>query len=167
MLAFDLLINNSELFDGSEYIAVLSDRVDCGQYRDGVFISAKDEVESDFSKLLELRVFTDKAEYSAWRDNLGESKFFDRIASDDDDRYKTYFDELQYLDIDSIRTEKCREKNALLTTGGGKFYLFEKEKKSKVLVRTYLKQGEHGIEYVFDWRVVGYRDAKFSLPGKE
>ena len=70
MLAFDLLINNSELFDGSEYIAVLSDRVDCGQYRDGVFISAKDEAESDFSKLLELRVFTDKAEYSAWRDNL-------------------------------------------------------------------------------------------------
>lgn len=167
MLAFDLLINNSGLFDGSDFIAVLSDRVDCGQYRGGLFISAETEAESDFTKLLELRVFNEEAEYRAFRDNLGDTEFFERIASDDDQKYAVRYDELQYLDIDAARTAKCGEENALITTGGGKFYLFDKENKRKVLVRTYLKKGEHGIEFAFDWRIIGYRDAEFTLPGKE
>lgn len=167
MLAFDLLKNNIGLFDGSDYVAVLSDRVDCGLYKGGSFISAQTNAESDFSKLLELRVFNEKAEYRAFRDNLGDTKFFERIASDDDEKYTIRFDELQYLDIDSARTAKCGEGNALITTGGGKFYLFDKENKRKVLVRTYLKKGEHGIEYAFDWRIVCYRDAECTLSGKE
>ncbi len=181
MLAFDKLINNIALFDDSDYVAVLSDKVDCGLYKNGAFISAETGTGSDLSKLLELRIFNEKAEYRAFRDNLGETKFFERIASDADPKYAIRFDELHYLDIDAKRTAKCEEENALVTTGGGKFFLFDKCSKRKVLVRTYLKRSErntatsvnaekydsHGIEYAFDWRIVGYKDAGFTLPGKE
>lgn len=167
MLAFDLLMNEGASFDGSDYIAVLSDKIDCGLYQNGALISAEPRYESDLSKLLELRVFNEKKEYRAFRDNLGEAKLYERIASDDDPEYAIHFDELQYLDIDTDRTALCKEENALVTTGGGKFFLFDKNNKRKVLVRTYLKKGEHGIEYAFDWRIVGYRDSGFTLPGKE
>lgn len=165
MLVFNLLMSSGALFDGSDYIAVLSDRVDCGLFKNGAFISAATGAESDFSKLLELRVFNEKAEYRAFRDNLGETKLFQRIASDDNPKYAICFDELQYLDIDSKR--KSGNENELFTTGGGAYYLFNKNDKRKVLVRTYLKPGVHGLEYAFDWRIVGYRDAGFTLPGKE
>ena len=167
MLVFDLLTNNGTSFDGSDYIAVLSDKIDCGLYKNGAFISAEPGYEIDLSKLLELRIFNEKAEYRAFRDNLGEAKLYKRIASDDDPKYEIRFDELQYLDIDTNRTAQCKEENALVTTGGGKFFLSDKNNKRKVLVRTYLTKGEHGIEYAFDWRIVGYRDAGFMLPGKE
>ena len=62
MLVFDLLTNNGASFDGSDYIAVLSDKIDCGLYKNGAFISAEPGYEIDLSKLLELRIFNEKAE---------------------------------------------------------------------------------------------------------
>lgn len=158
------------IFEGSDYIAVLTDRIDCGKYSGGRFISASINEESDFDKMLELRVFNEDAEYRAWRDNLGETSFKERIASDDKysgDGFGTPFDELQYLDMDDGKTHIEEGRLFSVTTGGGSYALFGKETTGKVLVRTYIKKGIHGLEYACDWRVVGYRDADFTLPGKE
>ena len=176
-MTLDKLKENTALFEGSDYIAVLSDRVDCGKYENGIFVSAKDGSQFDLGKLLELRVFNKEREYRAFRDNLGEAGFLQRIAEDGKDGYDKAFDELHYLDYDEVRTKEVRTKanaqnnaepNAVLTTGGGKFYLEGIADKRKVLVRTYLKADPTtGLEYAFDWRVVGYRDEGARLPGEE
>lgn len=177
-MKLDLLEKNKEPFDGSDYIAVLSDRVDCGKYeKSRGFVSAKDGSEFDLGKLLELRVFNEEREYRAFRDNLGEAGFLQRIAEDSKIEEDKRFDELHYLDYDEVRTKEARmkanaqsnaEPNAVLTTGGGKFYLEGIAAKRKVLVRTYLKaDSTTGLEYAFDWRVVGYRDEGAKLPREE
>lgn len=152
-------------FQGNNYIAILSDKVDCGTFNGEKFISAetKTESEPDFTKLLELRVFNENMEYRAFRDNLGATNFGERIAPEDIGKYSSTFDEFHYLDIDSNRTENEGKDNELFTTGGGRYFLPEKENKRKVLVRTYLKADDYGMEYAADWRIVGYRDADFML----
>lgn len=171
-MTLDKLNENTALFEGSDYTAVLSDRVDCGKYENGIFVSAKDGSQFDLGKLLELRVFNEEREYRAFRDNLGEAGFLQRIVEDSKIEEDKRFDELHYLDYDEVRTkanaQNNAEPNAVLTTGGGKFYLEGIADKRKVLVRTYLKADPTtGLEYAFDWRVVGYRDEGAKLPGEE
>lgn len=164
MLVLKKLNENSTLFENCDYIAVLSDRVDCGKYINGEFISAHDGLKSDMTKLLELRIFNEEYEYRAFRDNLGEPVFLERIAADEKG-YENYFDELHYLDI--ATTYAHDDRITITTTGGGSYSVFGSPDICKVMVRTYLKKGANNIEYVHDWRVIGYRGADFVLPGKE
>lgn len=161
----DLLNIHLDDSDGIDYdyIAILSDKIDCGTVSEGKLVSADTGNEPDLNKLLELRVFNENREYRAYRDNLSELSFEERIVSDDPKKYSSCYDELQYLDRDDKRITAEGKGNELFATGGGRYFLPEKAiKKRKVLVRTYLKADDYGMEYAADWRIVGYRDAALT-----
>lgn len=104
-------------------------------------------------KLLEIRYFDEEGEFRAYR-SLIDDDFKTREIRNNDATYADgYYDEAQYLDIDSSRT---KEKNDGFTyaTGGGKYHLPNDAK--MLLTRTYYKFDEDGVARKYDWRLVGF-----------
>lgn len=106
-------------------------------------------------KLLELRVFDENSEYRRYRSTI-DKPFYERKINDQTDDTQ-YFDEEQYIDIDSTRSEG----NVRYSTGGGKFHLpKDKLNATKIVIRNYIEFDGDGIASVCDWRIVKLKEAK-------
>ena len=128
----------------------------------------QDETELDEDKLLEIRVFNQDREVKFFRADLSKEfrmrEIDDTVSGIQNGRdYTEYMDECQYLDIDTVRSEKrFAESHEVITTGGGRFFLpAENMKDAKVIIRSYFeKDSKFGQARIFDWRVVGFMEGK-------
>ena len=105
-------------------------------------------------RLLEIRCFDDKGEYRAVRATPDVS-FSEREITSDESCGDGWFDEAQYLDIDTARTGKEAD-GWVYATGGGRYHLPEKAK--MILVRNFYRYDEDGIASKYDWRLVRFTD---------
>ena len=83
-----------------------------------------------------------------------------------------WWNESQYLDIDTDRTKKERDngkldKGEVYATGGGKYPLpIEEYNDTKIRIRNYLgEDADTGELYVKDWRLVGFGEWEDSTKG--
>ena len=131
------------------YIAVLTDTFLCGRCDESACAAL------DFSKLLEIRVFDESAEYRAYRDYAAGS-FYARVLSDDCGLKA--FEEIHLLDQDKTKTQTLPNgKTRFYTMSGGFYDLPVGADTNRVKVRTYLRPSqENGIEVQADWRIVGF-----------
>lgn len=111
--------------------------------------------------LIEIRCFDDKGEFYAARSCTGEN-FSYREITDDSSYADGFYDESQYLDIDSSKTHgEC-----IYATGGGKYHLPDDAKNKKMLlVRNYYKFDSDGIARKYDWRLAGFTDEETVRKG--
>lgn len=109
-------------------------------------------------KLLDIRIFNSEKEMRMFRGDIGRK--LQGRSIDDNGKALTpedYFDEEQYLDIDSKRSGDLFLKGQkVMATGGGCYHLplavFEN---AKVSIRNYLGYYEEtGQAYVRDWRLM-------------
>lgn len=116
----------------------------------------KTKVYNHKSYLLDLRIFNDSEELHVFRGDIS-SPFYFRYVNDQDLRklYTCYFDEEQYLDIDTTRSSG----HDVYTTGGGKYNLpYDNINDTKIIIRNYCASyPKTGIAYVSDWRIVGFK----------
>lgn len=138
------MINKAEL-ENKSIFAIWTDHAD--------FLFDISGVQED--KLLELRAFDENSEYRVYRSTVDEP-FFERKIDDEADD-KKFFDEEQYIDIDSTRSEG----NLRYTIGGGKFHLPPANvNATKIVIRNYAKFDDDGVASVCDWRIVELKEAK-------
>lgn len=129
------------------------------------FITANADIKED--KLLEIRCFDENGELHAVRSELGEPFSFRRIPDKESKLCDEcdFFDESQYLDIDSAKTEEKND-GSVYATGGGSYHLPDDAKgKSMLLVRYYYRFDDDGVANIYDWRLVGFTDKETA--GKE
>ena len=105
-------------------------------------------------KLLEIRCFDENGEFRAVR-ATPDADFSEREITSDDHWADDFYDEAQYLDIDTERTKKEAD-GWVYATGGGKYHLPEEAK--MILVRNYYRFDEEGIARKYDWRLVEFMD---------
>lgn len=100
-------------------------------------------------KLLEIRCFDESGEYRAYRSVVDKDYAEREIKT-----FDGFFDEFQYLDIDSERSNGA-EKH---TIGGGIYHLPEDAKnKAGLNVRYYYKfDDNNGVARIVDWRLVNF-----------
>ncbi len=108
--------------------------------------------------LLELRIFSEIAEYKAVRSSIGKGMRY-RIQEDADETLaEKWFDERQYLDIHTGMTVKQSGTQYLVrtTTGSGPYTVpLSDLTDARIVVRNYLNYYETtGQAYVEDWRLV-------------
>ncbi len=137
------MINKAEL-ENKTIFAIWTDHAD--------FLFNISDLQED--KLLELRAFDKNSEYRVYRSTV-DKPFFERKINDAVDN-KKYFDEEQYIDIDSTRSEG----NTRYTTGGGKFHLPQDSLDSTKIVIRYYYSYDDGIASVVDWRIVELKETK-------
>ena len=131
----------------------------------------KDGLAGKEAKLLELRVFNPEAEYKLFRSRMGAS--FKARCIDDSlaEPKRDYFDQEQYLDIDTVRSEETREQGKVVTTGGGEYRLplrFADLQEAKIWIRYYFDQYEStGQAKIADWRVVEFVGGKNTSQTEE
>ena len=101
-------------------------------------------------RLLEIRCFDENGEFRAVR-ATPDLPFSEREITSDESCGDDCFDEAQYLDIDTARTEKEAD-GWVYATGGGRYHLPEEAK--MILVRNYYRYDEEGIARKYDWRLV-------------
>ncbi len=109
-------------------------------------------------KLLDIRLFNREKELRMFRGNIG-GTFLGRVLEDEPGLFDeaVYFDEEQYLDIDTKRSETLfAGEGKVRATGGGIYRLpLKRFENAKVKVRNYLGYYENtGQAYVKDWRLV-------------
>ena len=105
-------------------------------------------------RLLEIRCFDESGEFRAVRATPDEP-FSEREITEDGSYGDGYYDEAQYLDIDTARTKKKTD-GWFYVTGGGRYRLPEEAK--MILVRNYYRYDEEGIARKYDWRLVKFTD---------
>lgn len=105
--------------------------------------------------LLEARIFNTAMEMKLFRGDIGKRNFRMRIRDDS----KEYFKEEQYLDIDTVCSEKIfREGKQVKATGGGVYHLpLSDYNDIKIKIHNYIDYYEEtGQAYVSDWRLVEF-----------
>ena len=126
------------------------------------FLSGSSKIESmdriDWTKLLEIRLFSEKNEFLARRTMVGESHEFQwRIASEEGLEKDEYIIRYQTLDIDSNFTEQGEFGNLkLVSTGGGRYELPIEEKMECVKIISYITYGNDGMAFIYDDRLAGW-----------
>ena len=106
-------------------------------------------------KLLEIRCFDESGEFRAVR-TTSDKSFSEREITSDESWADGYYDEAQYLDIDTKRTEKKAD-GWIYATGGGRYHLPEEVKDQKlILVRNYYSFDKEGVARKYDWRLVTF-----------
>ena len=116
-------------------------------------------------RLLEIRCFDKTGEYRAVR-TTPDMPFSEREITSDESWADGYYDEAQYLDFDTARTEKKAD-DWTYATGGGRYHLPEDAKDQKlILVRNYYRFDEEGIARKYDWRLVKFTDQETWKGGK-
>lgn len=166
-------VNQTELFEPDRlsrvyYAATLTDVFILGTWGDTEFVRLKKK--SQYSKLLELRIFNEHAELKVWRSDIG-SKFQvrildDRTALDSSSSMKNnitsvpdYFEEVQLLDIDR---KESKSANDVRATGGGAYslpdHIFVMNNPGLIVRHYFDKYEKSGNAYIRDWRCVGFRD---------
>ncbi len=141
---------------------------DCFEFERYSSNSVSAEVESMLKnhfddRLLDMRIFNDSYEYRIFRSDVS-GKFHVRIIDDNDPEVsggidvKDYFDDKQYLDIDTVRSQNIfKEKNRVRATGGGCYNLpLNNMKDVKVKIRNYIGYDDIGQAYIKDWRLAGF-----------
>lgn len=127
-----------------------------------------------FSQGLEIRVFDEKSEAKWFRTGVDKAYRFRRITDDESVEKDSlhWWNESQFLDIDTERTKKGRDRgtldrNEVYATGGGRYPLpTEQYKDAKLRIRNYLGEDEDtGELYVKDWRLVGFGGWSDSAKG--
>ncbi len=127
----------------------------------------------DEAKLLEMRVFNTEQERKLFRSDISKEFVCREIrdTAENDRDYSDYYDEYQYLDIDTKRSEKSfREDRMVYTTGGGRYHLpLSSMEDVMVQIRMYFERyPETGQARVFDWRVVDFvREQEVKKDGKK
>ncbi len=104
-------------------------------------------------KILEIRIFNTSKEERLFRSDISKD-FIHRTA---DDIGKDYFDEYQYLDIDTNLSSNL-DGNIVMTTGGGIFNLpVSVKENAKIKIRYYLdRYNDTGHVKLSDWRLVDF-----------
>ena len=125
-------------------------------------------------KLLEIRVFNTEMEAKLFRGDISR-EFSYRLIDDANNKYENntkinkeldysdYFDDYQYLDIDTQKSkDSFNHDHTVRTTGGGSYHLpMEKMEDVMIKVRMYFdKYPETGQARVFDWRVVDFAEKR-------
>lgn len=100
-------------------------------------------------KLLDIRIFDSHEEYRLFRGDIGR-EFSEVILYDG---MGDYYDDEQYLDIDTARSKKGKIK----ATGGGSYMLpFEEFHGIKIRIRNYLGYDGNGQAYIKAFRLVDF-----------
>lgn len=125
-------------------------------------------LEKNADKILEIRIFNEDEEHRLFRSDIGKEKFFERIIRDSEED-RDCFDEVQYLDIDTVMTGNHRKKGGMVTaTGGGQYKLsvINNIHDAKIRIRYYLgRYEETGQARVEDWRMVKFIEGKGEIAG--
>ena len=110
------------------------------------------------SKLLEIRIFNEETEWKLFRSDIG-STFSERIL-DDAIQKRDYFDVVQRLDVDLLKTRDA-EDGIIVSTGGGHYVLpFYPGKRAAAVIRYYIEcYKASGQARIADWRVVRLEEA--------
>ena len=140
--------------DSTFFVAQYTDKFDVGIWN-------KDIIEN-VNKLLELRVFDKNKEWKLFRSDIGKD-FSYRCQKEDDNKEEDmdYFDEVQLLDIDTIRSSKAP--GLMYTTAGGSYNLpkdIEYLDRAAIRVRHYFGvNNESGQAFIRDYRLVDFESA--------
>ena len=117
----------------------------------------------DLNKLLEVRAFGPTGEYRAYRNDLTQTNYVVRaIDGEEPQAPENAYDENQYLDIDTARTQANADGWIIYTIGGGRYHLPYKglpdihKQKLLLITRTYFEFDDNGIAHKTDWRLVGF-----------
>lgn len=111
------------------------------------------------NKILEIRVFNKEREVKLFRGDIGRD-FRMRIL-DESDKSVEYYDEEQFLDIDTKRSEKIfKDTNEVYATGGGRYYLpLKSMDDAKIVIRYHFgKYEDSGQARIKDWRAVELKE---------
>lgn len=125
----------------------------------GVFWESEDEFvkkcscdrEHAIERILEIRAYSKETEFHAVRDSIAEECTLSwRVVKDCD--YDFYLDDVQYLDIDSSRSDAAHCQ--YFATGGGE-YTLPIANAERVRIRNYFRYDEDGLAQAVDFRIVG------------
>ena len=166
----ELLETCKDMEDGFVF-AILTDKILCDAWP----LKGTEASEYDERLALEIHIFNEECEHKLFRSAMGKPFKYRFIQDGDKEALKAddifdFYDELQYLDIDT--TKKPEQKYEKLTTvqatGGGVYSLplqveicsgdhpLENLEYAVLKVRHYIsKYEETGKAYVCDWRCVG------------
>ena len=126
----------------------------------------------------DIRVFSEKGELHLFRASI-DKDFCARLVLDEDIDKEKYYDQDQFLDIDTTKSDKLRElakttthvpqtiqidkdksdklQKLAVATGGGEYHLpISNFKDAKITIRNFVKYDEVGRAYVSDWRIVNF-----------
>lgn len=146
----------AETMKGGVVFAMLTDEIVCESWP--LPSEEKTGFREKEKKLLDIRIFNEGKELRMFRGNIGR-EFLGRMREDDGESMDEAecFDEEQYLDIDTVQSEKLFSgEGKVKATGGGCYRLpLSGYKEVKVKIRNYLGYYEEtGQAYVKDWRLV-------------
>ncbi len=112
------------------------------------FLAAKD-------RILEIRIFNEEEERKLFRPDI-QSDFTARTIRERENRYP-FFDEYQYLDIDTKKGQSA-DTMEVTATGGGRYALpFTDIEDARIQIRYYLDHyPETGQARIKDWRIVRF-----------
>lgn len=170
----EIICKNNIGYDGDGYMyAAFTDKIMLCKWDNGKLgEDREEECAENFDKFLEIRVFDKTQEYRLFRPNIGrQTKIYSRYINDADNNteYGDYFDEKQFIDIDSdSRKSIAKGDYAIVTsTGGGRYELpcsYNNANDYKIVIRNYIKYYEKsGQAYVSDWRMVGFEEVEVTV----
>jgi len=146
------LENNIDITDGYGILTFI-DKFEVLEY------PFNDEIKKELEevwkkKLLDIRIFNSEKEYRVFRGDLKNEFIY---CFTDDSFTKDYYDDEQYLDIDSTKKKK---NGAVTATGGGKYKLpFSEKNEVKLHIRNYIDYDEkYGQAYIKRWRITDIRE---------
>lgn len=111
-------------------------------------------------RALDIRIFNKNMEYRIFRGDVGR-KFAYRLKEDVGEEF---FDDEQYLDIDTDRSLSFFSKEHKVQATGGGYYMLPLDSMEdvKIKIRNYIAyEKDSGEAYIKDWRLV-----EFLEPGK-
>ena len=116
-------------------------------------------LENHRSKVLEIRVFNKEREVKLFRGDIGRE--FRMRTLDEKGENVEYYDEEQFLDIDTKRSAKLfNDTYEVYATGGGRYHLpLTSMKDAKIVVRYHFgKYEDSGQARIEDWRAVELKE---------
>ncbi len=134
-------------------IAMLTDKIDIRRLEkveEETFVK-----ELPYKKVVEIRMFNKKGEVK-WFRGSGQELWYRSIEDKENLKDLYYWDEEQYLDIDTKRSKP--ENGIAYATGGGKYPLpLDNYEDAKIKIRNYLKYEDDTKQlYISDWRVLDF-----------
>ena len=111
-------------------------------------------------KVLEIRVFNSEKEMKLFRGDIG-STFRLRTLDESGKDTEDYYDEEQYLDIDTRRSAELFQRSQdVYTTGGGQYHLpLNRMNEARIMIRYHIgKYEDSGQARIEDWRVVDFKE---------
>lgn len=151
----------AESADNGNVIALFTDEVYVDDWNAKKRETVKTKIQERKDSLLELRIFDENREVKLFRSEINTgSKISIRVIDDNNSGYEDYYDENQFLDIDTTSISDSDGMWNIQATGGGNYYLPQSVGEIGDLtlkVRHYISKYPHsGKAYVMDWRCVGF-----------